>query len=174
MKLLTILLVCSFFNMAAQRFQEVVQWETKTISNGLVFGIAPSVAIAQNVVVDFEKRNRNTRKYAINLSNVRYVYTTYQIRQGEDSCLDFLHLSEKAYKVISKEDIEALNIYQNQGVNKAVSYLQKQKKTNLKYTHNRILSLVEFIPYRIAEGAKKRIKLMEFSDKMMEISLKAN
>ena len=124
-----------------QRHREVVKFEAKTVSGGLVFGVAYTENEADIILDDFQQRNEGS-KYDIAESRRLYKHTTLQIKdRTEDPVKTFRYLCDKTYKVLSAEDVKALELIEKKGFRTAVSYYMDARQAEEKFVVNRFSDL---------------------------------
>ena len=125
------------FNTNAQRFSEVVMWEVETRSAGLLFGISETKDKADAVMLDFQKRNADT-KYDITSQPAKYKFTTVPKENANDNPIANFksQMGGKLYKVFHKEDIKDFEIAKSKGSAALVAYYLNSKKTDTKIVSN--------------------------------------
>lgn len=134
----------------AQRFTEVVKWEAETVSNGIVFGIAPSKSAALKTLKDFHRRNLDSRYELKNIHEARYLYATLRMEtKNDDVFYTFQKINNKSYRVFSNEDLVALKIWRNSSIDAAASYYSKRRLTTIEFATKHLQSLLIYQKYRI-------------------------
>lgn len=137
-KITTVVVLILFsFNINAQRFSEIVMWEVETRSAGLLFGISETKDKADVVMLDFQKRNANT-KYDITSQPAKYKFTTVPKKNANDNPVDNFksQMGGKLYKVFYKEDIKDFEIAKSEGSAALIAYCLDSKKTDTKIASN--------------------------------------
>ncbi len=132
-----------------QRHRELVKFEAKTSSGGLVFGVAYTKSEANTILNDFQKRNKGS-KYDISKAEKMFRYTTLQIKNKyEDPVKTFRGLSRKHYKVLSAEDLKALELIDKKSFTSAVNYYMNARQAEKDFVINRFANLtVNFSKFR--------------------------
>jgi hypothetical protein len=114
--------------------KEVIRFEGITLNGDRVFGIYPTRKKAMEVVKDYMIRNKNN-KYQL---TYKTIYSgTVEVRQGENAFKKFITLCPKGYKLISKEEYNALVIMNTDKLDAAIWYYLKTKniKEEVAKTH---------------------------------------
>jgi hypothetical protein len=103
---------------------EVIRFEGITYSGDHVFGIYPNREKANEVVKAYRTRNQNN-KYRLTYKSI---YSgTVEVIKGENAYKKFIALCPKGYKVISKEEYNALTIMNADKTDAAIWYYMKTK-----------------------------------------------
>lgn len=112
-------------NALGQRFTEVVKWEGYTKNDGKVVGISPSKDEANQIMLDFNERNKDSDYEIVGMN---FKYSTIPLeRKGEDIFNTFRSEAYKGYKVLSKEDVIALQIIDEGDLGAGVKYYVSEK-----------------------------------------------
>ncbi len=127
----------------AQRFKEVLKWQVKTESGGLVFGIAEDKNDATAILNDFQERNKDT-KYDIAGSERIFTYATLPIENKHENPIDlFKDITKRGYKVLSAEDLKALHIIKKKNFNAGIEYYINARNADRDFTTARFSDLQE-------------------------------
>ncbi len=139
MKNFTVLILLLISSLSySQRFKEILKFQVETRAGGMVYGITESIEEAESILVDFQKRNADS-KYDISSFNPIYKYTTYPIENSvENPVKKFKSLAGKNYKVLSHEDIIALDMIKKLGIDAGVDYYVKARNASTEYTIKRL------------------------------------
>jgi lipoprotein NlpI len=104
---------------------EVIRFEGITYSGDHIFGIYPDMRKANEVIKDYMTRNKDN-KYQL---TYKYIYSgTVEVAKNENPHQRFIALCPKGYKLISKEEYNALVIMDTGKSNAALWYYMKTKK----------------------------------------------
>ena len=119
--------------------QEVIRFEGITLGGDRIFGIYPSREKAMKIVKDYMTRNA-TNKYQL---TYKTIYSgNLEVSQGEQVFKRFAHLCPKGYKVISKEEYNAMLIMDTDELSAAAWYYMKSKKLKPKEAEAHVSQLV--------------------------------
>jgi hypothetical protein len=103
---------------------EVIRFEGITYSGDHIFGIYPNRGKANEVIKDYITRNKDN-KYQL---TYKYMYSgTVEVTKGENAYERFTALCSKGYKLISKEEYNALTIIDTGKPDAAIWYYMKTK-----------------------------------------------
>ena len=123
----------------AIRLKEVIRFEVITLSGDRVFLIYPTRKKAMAVVKENMTRNANN-KYQL---TYKTIYSGNMEASPEEQVFKrFSKLCPKGYKVISKEEYNAMLIMDSDELNAAVWYYMKSKKLTSKAAKTHVTQLV--------------------------------
>ena len=91
--------------------------------------------------------NKNITKY----TKPVYIYTTYPVENSNDNPVDeFKSIVRKSYKVLSAEDVMAIDLIKKEGVDTGIDYYVKARNANREQTANRLnIIFLKLDDYRI-------------------------
>ena len=140
-KIMFVLLFLTTALTFGQRHRELVKFEAKTSSGGLLFGVAYTQNEANIIMDDFQERNFGS-KYDIAEAERLFRYTTLQIQnKTEDPVKTFRYLCGKTYKVLSAEDLMALELIDKKSFKTAVTYYMHARQAEEEFVVHRFADL---------------------------------
>ncbi len=158
-----ILIFLTIFNYSFSQSENkipFIKWECVTKSKGIVFGIAPNIKIAHEIIDDFELRNLRS-KYAIDSKNVKFFKDYYEPTSNFKPFFTFQMLAEKNYKVFSIEDVVCLKTLSEKGFEEASYTYKLLRNCTKEFAENRIITISRYINFLIPDTSRdpsKKIK----------------
>lgn len=142
MKTISLFLFILISNLSySQRFKEILKFQIETRAGGIVYGITESQVEAEHILADFQERNANT-KYDISNFRPIYKYTTFPVESSNENPVEnFKSLVGKSYKVLSAEDVIALDLMKKEGIDVGIDYYVKTRNANKEHTKKRLNSI---------------------------------
>ena len=125
-------------NLEALFLKEVIRFEGITYAGDRVFGIYPDRETANQVVQSYMSRNKNT-KYELTYKSIHPSFI--ETAKGEDVFARFAQTCPKGYKLLTKEEYNAITIMAKDKTDAAVWYYMKTKKEKEENARNHIKSL---------------------------------
>ncbi len=119
--------------------KEVIRFEGITLGGDRIFGIYPSREKAMKVIKDYMTRNANN-KYQLTYKTI--FSGSLEVSPGEQVFKRFAELCPKGYKVISKEEYNAMLIMDTDELSAAAWYYMKSKKLKPKEAEAHVNQLV--------------------------------
>lgn len=140
--LITAILLFSL-NSHAQRFYEAAMWEVETRNGSILFGISETKDGADAVMLDFQKRNADT-KYDITSHAAKYKFTTIPIKHANDNPVKKFksQMGGKSYRIFSGEALKDFEIAKRNGSSALIAYYTDIKKPNKKVANRRTSTTV--------------------------------
>lgn len=132
------------------------KWEAICTNNSVVFGIAPSYDTAMSIISSFGRRNQSNKFRFNNYSySVTIIKTFIPGKEKEDIYKTFYRIGSKDYKILSKDELFALDIFSNFDREKGIHYFQKLKNINPIIAEKRLETLLRVSnKYRIQNTEK--------------------
>ncbi len=128
----------------AVTLEEVIRFEGITYNGNRIFGIYATREQANKVITDYMSRNKKTVYRLI----YKIVYSaTIEASIGEDVFATFTALCPKEYRVLPKEDYNALMIMDYDTPSNAIWYYMKVKNIKEQEAKQRITQLKAYRKY---------------------------
>lgn len=134
--LATLLLISSLSY--SQRFKEILKFQIETRAGGIVYGITENQAEAEYILLDFQERNKNT-KYDISGFRPVYKYSMHPVKNANENPVEnFKAIAGKNYKVLSAEDIIAIDTMKKEGIDAGIDYYVNARNSDPKLAKKRL------------------------------------
>ena len=145
--LLHLILIKPIQAQASYNYVKVCKWEGITKNNQRIFGVTPTIDAAIAIIDRYNKKHQDTYTEII-----YYAYTTQSVKHlGTTSFFkDFKNQNPKRYITFSLVEQQAIRIYTNESLVRAITYYSRAKDISYAAAHEHIEKLIlKDCPYKL-------------------------